>query len=191
MEYRVWRSSPVSNACRLASIEGYERSFELTYGVSLAAVFPKNARAPMDGDFKKATALTDDLSNLDGVKVCSKRLVEFLQQNDVRHLEYLPLTIINHKGKAASTDYFIVNPVGLVDALDLKASEPIYNAIKKDMINRVARIVLDPSRLDPERRVFRLKGFFNRVLIDKALADAITAAGLVGPFFKKLEFYDS
>lgn len=190
MEYRVWRSSPVNNACRLALIQGYKRDFEFTYGVSMAAAFPKNVRAPMDGDFKKATGLTDDLKNLDGVKVCSKRLVEFLQKNDVRHVEYLPISIINHKGKVASSDYFIVNPVGLVDALDLKASEPDYNSIKEDMIDSVVRIVLNPKRLDPERKVFRLKGFFSPVLIEKGLADAMKAAGMVGPFFKELEFYD-
>lgn len=191
MEFRVWTSSPVNNACRLDAIEGYERSFELAYGLSLAAVFPKKARAPMSTHFKKATALTDDLSNLNDVKVCSKRLVEFLEKSDVRHVEYLPLTILNHKGKVASTDYFIVNPVGLVDALDLAASKPTYNSIKKDMINRVDRIVLDPRRLDPERKVFRLSGFFHPVLIEKGLADSMKAAGLVGPFFNELEFYDS
>jgi hypothetical protein len=191
MDYRVWKSSPVNNACRLAVIEGYERSFELSYGIPLAAVFPKKARAPMSSNFKKATALTDDLSNMNDVKVCSKRLVEFLQTNDVRHVEYLPLTIINHKGKVASSEYFIVNPVGLVDALDLPASKPIYNAIKKDMIDDVDRIVLDPRRVDPERKLFRLAGLYHPVLIETGLADAMKAAGLVGPFFKKLEFYDS
>jgi hypothetical protein len=189
MEYRVWQSSPVNNACRLAVIQGYERSFELAYGISLAAVFPKDARAPMDSDFKKATALTDDLSNMDSAKVCSKRLVEFLKARDLRHVEYLPLTIVNHKGKVASTDYFIVNPVGLVDALDLAASKPVYNSIKKSMINRVARVVLDPRRLDPERKVFRLTGLFHPVLIEKGLADAMAAAGLVGPYFKELESF--
>ena len=172
MEYRVWQSSPVNNACRLAVIQGYERSFELAYGISLAAVFPKDARAPMDS-----------------AKVCSKRLVEFLKARDLRHVEYLPLTIVNHKGKVASTDYFIVNPVGLVDALDLAASKPVYNSIKKSMINRVARVVLDPRRLDPERKVFRLTGLFHPVLIEKGLADAMAAAGLVGPYFKELESF--
>jgi hypothetical protein len=191
MEYRVWYCSPVNNACSLALIEGYERSYELIDGVSLAAVFPKKACARMDSDFKKATRLTDDLSNMNDVKVCSKRLVEFLQENKVQHLEYLPLTIINHKGKVASTDYFVVNPVGLVDALDLEASKPIYNAIRKERISRVDQIVLDPRRLDPGRKVFRLKGLVDPVLIEKDLADGMEAAGMVGPFFNELESYDS
>jgi hypothetical protein len=189
MEYRVWKSSPVNNACRLGLIQRYKRSYDLLYGLSLASDFPKNARVQMDRDFKKGTALTDDISNMNDIKICSKRLVEFLQKADVRHLEYLPLTIINHKEKVASTEYFVVNPIGPVDALDRKASDPVYSSIEEGTINTVARIVLDPRRLDPERKVFRLQGFFDEVLIEKELADAMSAARMVGPYFKELELF--
>lgn len=98
----------------------------------------------------------------------------------------LPLTILDHKGKVASRDYFILNPVGLVDALDREASEPGYHVADRELIFRVARTVLDPRRLDPERRVFRLAGLRLPVLVERPLAEAMKAAGLVGPWFREL-----
>lgn len=186
MDHVAWQCAPVNNACRLGAFRGYERTYELTQGRPLAKVWPKDVRAGMDRDFKKATGLTDDLMNMDSVKVCSGRLVELLEKSGVKHVEYLPLTILDHKGKVASTDYFILNPVGLVDALDRKASEPDYNLIDKELINWVARTVLDPRRLDPERKVFRLAGLRLPVLVERPLAEAMKGAGMVGPYFREL-----
>ena len=181
----MWQSSAAPGACRLATLEGYKRSYELCRGLSLAAAFPKNARAPMAG---KGT-LTDDLSNTDGIKVCSMRLVELLQGAGVAHVEYLPVTILDAKCAVASKDYRIVNPVGLVDALDRAASKPKYNLLDKEQIDFVRRTVLDPSKLDPARRVFRLAGFRRPVFIDKKLADALLEAGMVGSYFHPLESF--
>lgn len=186
MDHVAWQCTPVKNACRLGAFRGYDRTYELTQGLPLARAWPRDVRAGMDRDFKKATALTDDLMNMDSVKVCSRRLVELLEKHGVKHVEYLPLTILDHKGKVASTDHFILNPVGLVDALDRKASEPDYNLIDKELINWVARTVLDPRRLDPERKVFRLAGLRLPVLVERPLAEAMVAAGMVGPYFREL-----
>jgi hypothetical protein len=182
-------STPINNACWLGPVEKLERSYYLPRGMSLANDFPKGVQFRMDNAFKKATALTDDLKNGSKVKVCSPKLVGFLQARAVKNLEYLPITILDHKGKVASKEYRIVSPVGLQDALDLDASEPKYNPIKKDQIDTVKKIVIDPKRLDPELDVFRLAGFYFPVFVTRALAEAITAQGFVGPYFRELKDY--
>ena len=186
MDHFIWMSTPIKNACWLTAMTNFPKTYLLSQGVPLAATFPDNVETSMDDDFKKATALTDDHKNSDRVKVCSPRLVKFLQERKVENVEYLPITIRNHKGKVASTEYCIVNPVGLVDALDLKASQPRYNSMNKDQIDGVEKLVLDPGRIDPKRKVFRLAGLYFPVLIAGDLADAIKAEGFVGPYFRPL-----
>jgi len=117
--------------------------------------------------------------------------VAFLQSRKVKNVEYLPITILDHKGKVASKDYRIVNPVGLQDALDPDASRPKFNLIKKDQIDTVERVVIDAKRVDPELEVFRLQGFYFPVFVSRGLADAITAAGFAGPYFRELKDYGS
>lgn len=188
-DYLIWMSTAADNACWLGPVEKYGKNYHLPRGIPLAASFPPNVQLRMNKTFPKATALTDDLKNGSPVKICSQRLVAFLKERQLTHVEYLPVTILDHKGKVASKEYRLVNPVGLQDALDRTASEPTHNLIKKDQIDSVKRIVLDVSKLDPAVKVFRLAGFYSPVLIARDLADAINAQGFVGSYFRELKDY--
>ena len=189
MGFLVWTSSPVGNACRLEPIENVERFRDLDRGVSFGKAFPTDALARMSKSFKKDTRLIDDVTNGDGLKVCSKRLVEFLQAKKLKNVEYLSLTILDHKGKVASAEYSIVHPVVLQDALDLAASKPHYNAIRPKDIDEVEELVIDEKRVDPKVSVFRLAGLTQPVIVRRSLADEIAAAGFIGSYFLSLDRY--
>lgn len=189
MDYVVWTYQPVGNVCMLDSIENVPRWLDLMRGVPFKDKFPTAAQYQMSKEHKKETGLNDDLPNTDSVKVCSARLVDFLKKKDLKNVEYLPVSILNHKGKLASKDYFIVHPIIPQDALDADASQPSFNDINPEEIDSVERLVLNKRRLDPELRLFRLKAFFNPVLTDKKLADEIKGAGFVGSYAQALERY--
>ncbi len=191
MEYVVWECAAVGNACGLDSIENVERARALKRGVPFGDAFPGDARFRMSKAHKKDTVLTDDLSNTDRLKVCSPRLVDFLRKAKVGHVEYLPVRILDHKGKVASSDYRIVNPFPPQDVLDLKASGPQYSAIRKTTIMDVKRLVIDAKRVEPGVRIFRIKDFTDPVLVDRQLAEDIAAAGFVGPVFTELDEYEN
>jgi hypothetical protein len=191
MNYVVWEYQPVGNVCMLESVENVPRWFDLTRGVPFANKFPAAAQFRMSKEYKKDTGLNDDLPNTDFLKVCSARLVEFLKTKALKNVEYLPVSILNHKGKVASKDYFIVNPIIPQAALDTAASKPKFNALSPEKIRTVERLVLDPRKLDPTVRLFRLEAFFEPVLLEKGLADEMTAAGFVGSYFQALERYPS
>lgn len=184
MDYLVWKSIPVGNACILDSPENVEFSPRLVRGVPYAAEFPKDACMRMSRDAKKRTALVDDLTNTNRIKVCSPRLVAFLKERKLCNLEYLPIKILDHKGKVAASDYCIVHPIHLQDALDLEASKPTWGHIAKTEINFVQTLVIHPEKVDPKVRIFRLKSFHDPVLIEKSLADEMTAAGFDGCVFR-------
>jgi hypothetical protein len=189
MEYVVWKSLPVGNACMLDDVENVEKSSGLPRGVPFVAKFPADAVMHMTDRHKKDTALTDDISSFSSLKVCSPRIVDFLRKKQLKNLEFLPITILDHKDKVASKDYCIVHPIHPQDALDLDKSQPKYNPIMKTEISDVAQLVLDPARIDPEVRLFRLKAFIFPVLLEKSIADEMAGMGLKGPLFKPLSEY--
>jgi hypothetical protein len=189
MEYGVWTYQPVGNVCMLDGIENVPRWLDLMRGVPFKDKFPAAAQYQMSKEHKKETGLNDDLPNTDSVKVCSARLVEFLKKKQLKNVEYLPVSILNHKGKLASKDYFIVHPIFPQDALDIDASEASFNDINPDEIDSVEELVLKKRGLDPEVRLFRLKKFFNPVLIDKKLADEMEGAGFIGSYIQDLDSY--
>lgn len=189
MDLKVWQAVPIGNACTLEPIENVERHTDLKRGVPFAARFPRDATLRMDRKFKKDTGLTDDLSNMNRIKVCSGKLTEFLKKQKLKNVEFLPVTILDHKGKVASKEYTIVHPVGLQDALDVEASKPRFNRILKTQIDEVERFVVDVRRIEPGVRIFRLAGFYSPVLIDAELAKSIEAEGFRGSAFQELDRY--
>jgi hypothetical protein len=110
---------------------------------------------------------------------------KFLESRDLKNVEYLPVKILDHKGKVASEDYVIVHPIKPQDCLDLEKSEPEYNLINEDKIDEVKRMVIDEERLDPEILLFRIKDYSKDVIIRRELAKELHDQGYGGLGFKK------
>ncbi len=108
-------------------------------------------------------------------------LSECLKAADVPEVEYLPVTLIDHKGKVAAKDYCIINPTRIVDAIDQNASQFKWNALDaEDMI--VSRLVLDRERLGSSDRIFPgLKYDPHAILVRQDLAESIDNGDFVGP----------
>jgi hypothetical protein len=188
--YVVWAlSKEVKYACVLGDLVGVDRVFELNKGVPRAAGFPSDVQFKMNPDFPNDTVLTDSLINADRLIVGSMRLKKFLESAVPKHMEYLPVTIVDHKGKTASRDYFIVHPVSPVNCLEAEKSGAKYSRIVKGKIQSIERLVIDPGRIDPDRQLWRLDGFFDVVLAHRNLAERITSEGFTGIRWIELSNY--
>jgi hypothetical protein len=65
--------------------------------------------------------------------VVSKRLRELIEAHNPKDIEFLPVTIKNHKKRVASTEYTIMHGA--------KAIEPKYHFIEKKKIMQVEQLV--------------------------------------------------
>jgi hypothetical protein len=185
----IWDSAAVPNACILGKHSDIEDPWELYEGVSRAANFPSDFRYNMDPDFPHDTLLVDNLVNTDMSAVVSLRLKQFLEQRGLKKVEYLPVMIMDHRGRLASRDYFIVHPIDPVDCLDYEKSGVRYSEIDPETIQEVKHLVIDESRLDPEREFFRPKGFYQVTFATRALAKAVDEQGFVGIRWVELAKY--
>jgi hypothetical protein len=188
--YQCWESVAVGNACMLDPIEGVDRSYELLKGVPQTGRFASTALFRMSADYPRNIGLTDCLANLNDLLVASKRLKEFLEARKLPNLEYHPVSILDHKGRVASSEYFLVHPIHPQDCLDLKASNPRYNKIDPTMISQVQDLVIDESKIAPGVRLFRLVGFGKPLIVQRDLAAELSQAGFVGPVFIELNRFD-
>jgi hypothetical protein len=188
-DFLVWDSAVVPNACCLSQLINVEDQFELPKGVPRAASFPTDAAFTMDADFPHDTLLTDNLVNTDRLIVASPRLKAFLESQALSNVEFLPVTILDHKGRAASRDYCIVHPIDLVDCVDVQQSDLEWSIIDPSSIDTVTRLVIDETRLDPRVALFRPKPFYDVVLARRPLAEAIDAQGFSGIRWIELSSY--
>jgi hypothetical protein len=101
-----------------------------------------------------------------------------------QRIEYLPFTLINHKGRIHSTDYFIVNPIGALDCLDKQASTIEY--MEDGRIIAVISYVLDPNKLTDAPDLFRIKEWPRKYVISERLASAFTESNFTNIILQEI-----
>jgi hypothetical protein len=179
LNYVVWRFKRVPDSCVLDELRGVPKMFQIRKGIPRAEGFPSDAKFTLDPDYPNDTLLADVFNNVYRMVVISPALKTFLQGRALLNVEFLPVTIIDHKSKPKAS-YFIIHPIWPVECLDLAASGARWDTVNKETIDTVERVILNTHRIDPGLQIFKIKYFYNYVLVRQDLADAITAEGFTG-----------
>lgn len=187
----VWESIEEEHGCFLKRIEGVERKWDLTKGVPRKKGFASDALMRMDANAPHDTILFDFVDNVNRFIVVSPALTEFLTEQNISHVEYLPFRIIDHKGRVASNDYRILHPLQPIDCLDAKESNADWSTVDEESINSVDRLVLIESKIPKTRAIVRVKHFYQVVLVRRSLAEAISAQGFTNIRWTEPENYAS
>lgn len=189
-EYVVWEADPSGTFCTLGALENVEDEYELKRGISRASGFPGDALFAMDPAYPRDIQLADNIYNLEGLPVVSSGLKELIAGREPIATEFLRVSIVNHKGRVASDAYYIVNPFEPVDCIDREASDIEWNEIDRELISSCFGLVLDESRIDFERLLFRPLYLPTIVLVRGDLADEISEAGFTGLRFTPLDEFE-
>jgi len=187
--YLIWDADAQSKYCVLGYLEGYADDYKLMTGHSVAKQWPTAVKMRMDKDFKKQTALADNLTNPENIIVASRRLCDFFVAKKVPKLELLPITILDQKKKVASKDYAIANPVGTQDCIDTKQCDVTWNTINSRYISTMKRLVFDERKIDKNAVLFRAEHLKDFVFIRSDLAAEVTAAGFTNVKLWRLSDY--
>lgn len=187
----VWEWDVGTKFAVLTSIENVPDHWEITKGLSRAKSFPKDAQFRMDPKFPKYVALADSMSNVNRMLVVSRRVKEFLEERAPRRVEYLPVKLLNHKKKVASDEYFVVNPLAIVDCIDTKKSRVRWNDIDPEKLAACSNVVLKPKSIDGEHLLFRPKHLEYYVMVLPELAEALEAEGFTGLRFTPVDEFES
>ena len=186
-DYVVWQFEDVPHSFVLDRLERVEKVFELIEGIPRAASFPKDAKFSVDPDFPNDIGLIDVFDNTYHLTVISEKLKDFIVGLSPAAVEFLPITLLNHKSRPAGK-YFILHPIDPVDALDIDKSEVTWDLADDTVVDGIKRIALKKSALDYDRLLFKLKYFYDHILIRRDLAERIRKEGFTG--FRYVECAD-
>lgn len=187
--YVIWTYRSVDGACALKDLRGLDKTYRLNNGTPLAAQFPVDVELHMHPDFPNDILLPDNVLNADMLIVASPRLQECVRSQSPPEVEYLPVRVIDHKGRVASRDHAIIHPVHPVDCIDVQQSVFETNLIDPDDIESFEKLVIDETRIPGERTLFRMKGFWGITLVRRDLAAAISAIVPTGLEWLDLDEY--
>lgn len=188
-EYLIWWHRRVPHACVLNELTGLDRQFRLNNGTPLAADFPPGVALHMDPDFPDDLLVTDSLRNADMLVVASDPLADVIRKFATSGVEFLPVKIIDHKGRSLAGPFHIVHPIDPVDAIDRERSVFEEDLLEPGAIESIDKLVLDPARIPPDRAFFRLAGFWDATLVRRDLADAVIQSGATGVRFLDVDDY--
>lgn len=180
LPYVAWQPDPPEFACRLRRLEGFEDDDELADGVPWADRFPPEARLSMNPDAPYDSLLTDTLYNLYGFIIVSARERAFIEKSNPAHVEFLPMNIFDHKNKLVRQAYYILHPVKPINCIDLDNSKFKWSDLVEELIDEYSSLRLDPSRIDPDRLIFRLRYLRDVIILRRQLSEALDSAGFTG-----------
>jgi predicted DNA-binding WGR domain protein len=173
------------NIAQLSYLVNVESTYRLTNGVSVKDGFSVDAFFPMRTDypgFKKDTTLTDCFIT-GHILIGNTKVKNYFESKKILNIEILPVKIKNHAGEFIKEEYFIINPLA-VDCLDVEKSEPEYNHISPDDIDKVQSIVIDETLLNSDIQIFRIKNFSYEIFVRKTFANELIKEGFTGIDFK-------
>lgn len=181
--FLIWTTRYAAGQCVILVPQLLTDDFELTEGVSLAARWPADVVCPMDPQWPKDLQLADSLHGT-RVRVISDRLRRALNEAGVGGVEFLPVAIINHKGRVAARDYWVVNPPATIDCIDLDASGVEWNSIDPELIDGCEQLVIRPETVPATTQVFRPRFDPGLILIRSEFAHHLQVQGFTGLKFR-------
>jgi len=173
----------------LEKSENVPATFEPLAGEAVDA-WPEDVRLHMDANFPKQLLLPDYVKNLHNHLIVSAAFKAMVLEMQPQHAQALPITLIDHKGKVASTTHCLLHVFPLVDAIDQQKSTLDWNPIDTTRIIGCEELVLDDAKIPEGLHLFRLKHMPTRPIMSEALVQAIKAASFTGIKFERVEEFE-
>ncbi len=168
MSYWVLKIDSIQDAAFLSALPpNGPKSYKFQDGVSLINAFPPVGEAQMcfDDAYPDSTKLYDFVDNLSSVFIVSHKVKRIIEELDIESVEFLQLTLFDHKMNPANKEYYIMNLVGGIDCIDMDKSEYKMNRLVKGRIKFLDKLVLDESKIPTEAKIFRLSAKPNEYII--------------------------
>ena len=149
--------------------------------VSLRDAYPKGATMKFSRNFPDGRVLLDFVPNILMALIVSPKARKVIDTLEVRNAEFLPVTILDHRGGVAGEDYAILNLIGTEDAIDRSASTLRMSALIPAEIDRVKKMVLEKKAISPDAKMFRCRNAARVMLARDDVRAAFEKAALTGP----------
>ncbi|RYZ43105.1 MAG: hypothetical protein EOO71_05080 [Myxococcaceae bacterium] len=151
-------------------------------GVRMGDAYPPGLRFQMAKE-EKGLKIADIIPNALGYLMVSSRMKGLLEQHAGIEIEFLPFTLLNHRGRVAREDCFIANLIGTQDCVDMARSEGDASEFNPRRLVFVRRLALDENKVAPEAKLFRTTTVPSIPIVRGDLKDLFEKEGVTGPTF--------
>lgn len=135
---------------------------------------------------KEGDRFTDYLANDLGWFIVSEKLKDAIGKLNVNGIQYLPVKIVDLKSRAYPNEYYVVNVIEVVDAINLK--ESVYDVFdfEGEKMYSVIKYAVTKSKIN-NKDLFKLKGHEIPMFISEKLKNAIEERNITGCSFLEIK----
>lgn len=156
MDFRILSAKVAPEDCAL-----FEMPRDFPYPILPAEGEPMGERYARRERFRMAAQVPgkrvpDSINNAFGYWMISGRLKSLLEEHSSARIEFLPFTLVNHKGRDEAAACWIANVLERVDCVDPDRTEGTPHALLDGQLQDIRRLVLDPARIPAELDLFRI-----------------------------------
>lgn len=183
MSYWVLFSAFKSDGAVLSSIPSPgPKGYEYRHGKILGDKFPAHDDAVMlfDSQYSEGIKLYDFIYTIDSVLVVNGKVKSILDDIGAEDLEYLPITVWDHQRNIASEDFFILNPIGGVEFIDMEESDFEFNPLNESQIVSIEELVVRDVDIPVGKKLFRASTKMDQIFISDEVKTAFEKAGVEG-----------
>lgn len=160
------------------------QDWKLATGYPSASWFPADVTFDLARD--KGDVLADAVPTAIYLLVLSEKLVGLLARESAARWETFPIKL-RHNKKVLEPRYVVANLLDVAPCVDLEKSAFERSQVIPAEIDFFDRLVIDPSKVPADRKIFRMKEQPRTILVRDDLALAIRAAGCTGVTFVPAE----
>lgn len=140
-------------------------------GRSALQKYPDNVVAKMSDRFS-GRVCTDFIANRELSLIVSERVKDVIAEHCSDDVEYLSLSIMNHKKRIEEGKFYYINPIGSEDVLDYDTSDIVLSSDNK--VIKVRTFVFDQKKLgEMPKHLFRVKEWPKKYFMSEYLVNKI------------------
>ncbi len=124
--------------------------------------------------------VADVIHNAMGYLMVSGRLKKLLKMHCNAEIEFLPFTLLNHKGRIAREDLVMANIVGTVDCVDLENTIGDPEEFYEKTFCEINKLELDLSKIKENLNLFRIASQPCTIIIREDLRGIFESEGITG-----------
>jgi hypothetical protein len=189
MTYLRWASEYKDGYCVITTPKN-DIDEKMCNAESFVGSFPDDVTCLMRDDYPDDIELGDNLYGSIYPIISEKMKLFLLGKLPEGSVEFLPVSIVNHKGRVELENYYFIHPLILCDCIDLNASEVEWNELAPDTIADCMGLVLREEVIPDDLQLFRLKSWGDIIIIRSDLAEQLERAGFSGLYFPEAAGYD-
>ncbi len=166
--------------------EEFEKFHFPAQGIEMGDLYPEDVRFQMSDD-KPGLMVPDYIDNALSYTMVSERLKNILQEEVPDGIEYLPFTLLNHRGRVAASPCYIVNILGTVDCVDTGKTEGDKNRLQPGRLRHIDILYLDEPKVPKDLKIFRIETQPKTILVRKDLKERFESENITGVEYLNLE----